>query len=250
MGRIRIGTSGWHYADWRGPFYPALMKADRYLPYYSRHFDTVEINNSFYMLPKVETLTLWRETTPEGFLFAVKGSRFITHMKKLKMEEGQGLWPLLERVEVLGDKLGPILFQLPPTWRYNGDRLAAFLAALPPRHRYTFEFRDITWMNEEAYAILRAHGAAYCIYDINRFIAPTVVTADFVYVRLHGPGDAYKDAYETGVLAYWADACVTWAASGKDVYVYFDNDHQGHAPHDALKLKALVAERARSLVLE
>lgn len=248
--RIHIGTSGWHYDHWRGPFYPRLMKTDQFLPYYARHFQSVEINNSFYKLPTVETLAAWRDASPPGFLFAVKGSRFITHMKKLKIEPGQGLFPLLERVEVLGDKLGPILFQLPPRWHFNAERFAAFVQALPARYRYSFEFRDITWLNEEAYAILREHRMAYCIYDISRFLSPEVVTADFVYIRLHGPGDAYQGSYDTGVLAYWADKCVAWAAGGRDVYCYFDNDQAGYAVHDALRLQALVNERTKTLVLD
>jgi uncharacterized protein YecE (DUF72 family) len=225
------------------------MKTDQYLPYYARHFHSVELNNSFYKLPTVETLAAWRDASPPGFCFAVKGSRYITHMKKLKLEEGHGLFPLLERVDVLGDKLGPLLFQLPPRWRYNGDRLAAFVAALPPQHRYAFELRDVTWMNEEAYDILRSHRMAYCIYDLSRFLSPEVVTADFVYIRLHGPGEAYQGSYDTGVLAYWADKCIAWAAEGRDVYCYFDNDQAGYAVHDALRLQALVEVRAKTVSL-
>jgi uncharacterized protein YecE (DUF72 family) len=248
MARIHIGTSGWVYPHWRGPFYPTDMKADRWLPYYARHFHTVEVNNSFYKLPTTETFAAWRDASPPGFLFAVKGSRFITHMKKLKVEPGQGMYPLLERVEALGEKLGPILFQLPPRWRFDAERLATFLSALPTQHRYTFEFRDLTWLNEEAYDLLRAHGAAFCIYDLSRFRSPSVVTADFVYIRLHGPGEAYQGSYDAGVLADWADACVTWATEGKDVYCYFDNDQAGHAVHDALRLQGLVDARSRALV--
>jgi uncharacterized protein YecE (DUF72 family) len=224
------------------------MKSDQFLPYYAGHFDSVEINNSFYKLPTVETLAAWREASPPGFLFAVKGSRFITHMKKLKIEPGQGLFPLLERVEVLGEKLGPILFQLPPRWRFDPERLATFVAALPRQHRYAFEFRDPTWLNEEAYAILRANGMAYCLYDLAGFLSPEVVTADFVYLRLHGPGQAYQGSYDTRVLAHWADRCLAWAAEGKDVYAYFDNDQAGYAVHDALRLQTLVKERATALV--
>lgn len=252
MSRIHIGTSGWHYKHWHGPFYPEVMRAERLLPFYARHFHTVEVNNSFYKLPSEETFATWRDTSPEGFLFAVKASRFITHMKKLKVEPGQGLFPLLERVDVLGPKLGPILFQLPPLWRFNAERLSTFLESLPLGHRYTFEFRDHSWLNEEAYALLRAHGAAYCLYDIAGFMSPSVVTADFVYVRLHGPipGAAYHGSYSMEALSRWADDCLAWAAEGRDVYVYFDNDIGGHAVHDALRLQGMVEARSRTLVLD
>lgn len=239
-GELQVGTSGWHYMTWRGPFYPEKMASSRFLDYYAARFGTAEINNSFYQMPKAETLEAWREAVPPGFVFAVKGSRFTTHMKKLKDPETSCL-PFLERVAVLGPKLGPILFQLPPRWRYDGERLAAFLAALPKGLRYTVELRDPTWLNDEAYDLLRAAGVAFCVYDYAGRESPRVVTADFVYVRLHGP-DArpYHGAYAGGLLEPWAAEIRGWLAQGLDVYCYFDNDVAGAAPNDALALLALL----------
>lgn len=238
---IQIGTSGYHYMHWRGPFYPPQLKPSQFFDYYVRHFRTVEINNSFYKLPSEETFAAWRACTPDDFVFAVKASRFITHMKKLKLEPGQGLFPLFERVRALGDKLGPILFQLPPLWRYNEERFASFLAALPKTHRYAFEFRHPSWYNESAYALLRQHGAAFCLYELAGHQSPVVVTSRLVYIRLHGPTErAYQGKYPIETLADWALRIQAWAAKGHDVFCYFDNDQAGYAAQDALLLKTLV----------
>jgi uncharacterized protein YecE (DUF72 family) len=240
LGVLRVGTSGWHYMAWRGPFYPERMPSTGFLAHYARRFPTAEINNSFYQMPKPATLAAWREAVPPGFVFAVKASRFTTHMKKLKEPEKSCL-PFLERVAVLGEKLGPILFQLPPRWRFDAERLAAFLAALPPGMRYAFELRDPSWLVDEAYALLREAGAAFCVYDYAGRESPRIVTSDFVYVRLHGPEERpYHGGYDGGRLAAWAAEIRAWRARGLDVYVYFDNDVAGHAPNDALALRALL----------
>ncbi|MBW1992375.1 MAG: DUF72 domain-containing protein [Deltaproteobacteria bacterium] len=239
--RIHIGTSGWHYGHWKGPFYPKNLDSGEFLPFYCRRFHTVEINNSFYQLPQAETLKVWRDTVPPQFIFAVKGSRFITHMKKLKDPE-QSLAIFLERIVLLGEKLGPILFQLPPRWAYNPGRLKAFLLALPPRFRYALEFRDPSWINDEACQILADHGAAFCIYQIAGFLSPREVTADFVYIRLHGPGAAYQGCYDARTLAGWAAAISDWAAQGKEVFCYFDNDEAGFAARNAEELQELLRQ--------
>jgi len=238
-GAIHIGTSGWHYDHWRGPFYPAgLAKAD-FLGYYQQKFHTVEINNSFYQLPKEKTLVSWRENAPEGFIFAVKGSRYITHMKKLKdPEESVGVF--LTRIKVLGDKLGPILFQLPPNFRFNAERLKAFLEALPREYRYALELRDPNWLNDETCRILAEHRAAFCIYEIAGRLSPQEVTSDLVYIRLHGPGGAYEGSYDTRTLAGWTDVISAWAAQGKEVFCYFDNDEAGYAAQNALSLQEML----------
>ena len=172
---VHVGTSGWHYEHWRGPFYPDDLRAPRFLAYYADRFRTVEINNSFYRLPSERALTTWRETAPPGFIFAVKASRFITHLKKLKDPEGS-LAPFLERIVFLGEKLGPILFQLPPRWHFDGARLAGFLAALPAGRRFALEFRDRSWINDRALELLAAHGAAFCIYELDGFLSPREMT--------------------------------------------------------------------------
>ncbi|MBV9470584.1 MAG: DUF72 domain-containing protein [Abitibacteriaceae bacterium] len=235
---IRIGTSGWHYGHWLGPFYPADLPTAQMLTHYLRYFDTVEINNSFYRLPELTTFENWREATPENFCFAVKASRYLTHMKKLKDPE-RGLENLMPRVAGLGEKLGPILFQLPPHWHVNVERLQAFLAALPLTHRYSFELRDTTWHTPEVYEVLRQHNVAFCIYDLAGFQSALEITADFAYIRLHGPGGAYQGSYSEEALQEWARLIRQWSETLKAIYVYFDNDQAAYAVYNALRLKEL-----------
>ncbi|MGE5568024.1 MAG: DUF72 domain-containing protein [Rhodospirillales bacterium] len=236
---IRIGASGWHYNHWRGPFYPEKLPASKFLAFYSQHFDTVEINNSFYKLPAESALEEWESTVPPNFLFSVKASRFITHMKKL-LDPEAAFKKFFDRVILLGRKLGPVLFQLPPRWNCDPERLDAFLSGLPRRLRYAFELRNPTWFNPEVEAILRNYRAAFCIYEIAHFLSPKTITSDFVYVRLHGPDGPYQGDYADSVLAGWARDFRAWNKTGKDVYCYFDNDQEGYAVKNALRLKELV----------
>lgn len=236
---IHIGTSGWSYDHWRGPFYPEHHSDSRMLDYYAQRLGCVEINSSFYHLPAAQTLQHWYDSTPDKFLFAVKASRYITHMKKLRDAEAT-VPALLGRVGTLGDKLGPILFQLPPHWRFNATRLAGFLDGLSPEFRYAFEFRDRSWINDHTCELLSAHAAAFCIYELDGFLAPQQVTSDFVYVRLHGPGAAYQGSYDERTLAGWAERIFSWASSGLSIHCYFDNDQHGHAVNNALRLQALL----------
>ena len=209
------------------------------LAHYIDHFQTVELNNSFYKLPAEKSLAVWRESTPANFCFAVKGSRFLTHMKKLKDAE-QGLARFLGAVEVLGPKLGPILFQLPPHWQSDLDRLDSFLAILPRYHHYAFEFRNPTWDTAETYKLLSRYNAAYCIFDLAGYCSPLQVTADSAYIRLHGPGGKYQGTYSDTALGHWAARIRDWDRELKSIYVYFDNDDSGYAPRDALRLVELV----------
>jgi uncharacterized protein YecE (DUF72 family) len=241
-GRIHIGTSGWHYDHWVGPFYPEGSRPDTFLAYYARVFPTTEINNTFYRLPAPEVLAAWRDRTPGDFTFACKASRYITHMKKLK-DPRQSCERFFEAVEMLAGKLGPILFQLPPKWRVDPGRLEAFLAALPRDHRFAFEFRDESWFTPAVYDLLGHHRAAFCIYDLGGRCAPDQVTADFVYLRLHGPGGPYCGSYDAGALAIWAGRILTWRKAGLDIYCYLDNDEQGYATQDARRLMELVGPR-------
>lgn len=234
-GRLYIGTSGWHYRHWVGPFYPEHTSSRDYLRYYAQHFRTTEINNTFYSLPTAKTLTQWCDATPAGFCFACKASRYITHMKKLKDPE-QNTRRFFEAIATLGDRLGPVLFQLPPNWHADTKRLAAFLTALPSGSRYTFEFRDHSWHSSAIYDLLERHSAAVCIYDLAGYQSSDVTTADFAYVRLHGPGGAYQGSYDGRALAGWARRIGGWRDSGLDIYCYFDNDEAGYAPNDALRL--------------
>jgi uncharacterized protein YecE (DUF72 family) len=239
---IRIGTSGWHYKHWLGTFYPADLKVSRMFEFYQRYFDTVELNNSFYRLPTPDAFVAWRDSAPSNFIFAVKGSRFLTHNKKLKEPE-QALQNLLPRSEILGEKLGPLLFQLPPKWKVNVERLEEFLRALPKQNRYAFEFREPSWHTPAVYQTLERHNAAYCIHELAGFHTPIVLTANFSYVRLHGPGARYQGSYADEKLSEWAERISKWKRRLKAVYVYFDNDEAGYAPRNALELKRLVSRQ-------
>ncbi|HZD26932.1 MAG TPA: DUF72 domain-containing protein [Alphaproteobacteria bacterium] len=239
-GHIRIGTSGWHYVHWRGPFYPQDVRSADYLAFYAGRFDTAEINNSFYRLPSAETVAHWAETVPAGFRFACKASRFITHMKKLK-DPTETTRAFFEVMGGLGRRMGPVLFQLPPHWRADPGRLDAFLAALPPGGRYAVECRDESWLAAPVYRVLERHGAALCLYEIAGRRSRPRLTADFTYVRLHGPGEeAYRGSYDGRTLNGWARRLGNWAAEGVDAWCYFDNDEAGYAPNDARRLKAML----------
>lgn len=235
MKRAYIGTSGWHYPHWVGPFYPDGTRAPDMFRWYAERFQTVEINNTFYRLPAPGTFERWRAAAPRGFLFACKASRFITHVKRLAVD-ASSISRFFDAVDLLGPHLGPILFQLPPRWHRNAERLAAFLDQLPPGHRYAFEFRDEDWMAPEITALLRAHRAAYCFYDIDGRHPEVPVTANFVYVRLHGPGGPYQGSYDARALRGWARRIRGWQDEGRDVYCYFDNDQHGYAALNAARL--------------
>ena len=242
---IHIGTSGWHYRHWIGRYYPKDIKPANMLAHYLRDFDTVELNNTFYRLPLESAFDSWRKATPPDFVFAVKGSRFLTHMIKLKDPE-RGLVNFIPRAERLRAKLGPILWQLPPRWNVNIERLEEFLAKLPRKHRYAFELRNETWMNDDVYALLRKHNAAFCIYELAGYHTPFIITADWTYVRLHGPTQfKYQGSYSDAQLAAWADRIREWSRTMKAIYVYFNNDDAAHAVRNALTLKSLVAQKKR-----
>lgn len=232
---ITIGTSGWHYAHWKGDFYPADMRPADYLEFYSRRFSTVEINNSFYPLPSIEALQAWVNLVPKNFRFSVKASRFITHNKKLKdAPECFGLF--FKRIKILSPLLGPILFQLPPRWKYNGERLEEFLQALPPAFHYVFEFRHPDWIRDEAFSLLRKYNASYCVHDMPESHSPILTTNNIAYVRFHGWSGTYAGSYSDSQLSGWAEILLNWEREGIHSYVYFNNDLGGHAPRNAMRL--------------
>lgn len=239
--RLYIGTSGWSYSHWADVFYPADLRTDHWFEFYAERFRTVEINNSFYRLPSEAALEAWRERSPANFTFAVKASRYITHVKRLKELASVGLF--VERVSILGPKLGPILFQLPPRWHANPERLDAFLASLPAGCRYAIELRDDTWFDARIYRSLQKHNVAFCIYEFDWRLSPLEVTADFVYVRLHGPGGKYQGIYGAEGLEPWAERVRAWQGNERDVYFYFDNDQAGYAAADAATLRCLVGDK-------
>ncbi len=212
------------------------------LDHYCRHFMSVELNNAFYHLPSTAAFENWRESTPAGFVFSVKASRYITHMKKLN-DAQQSLRALYERISVLGNKLGPLLFQLPPRWHYNHERLSCFLDALSKDYHHAFEFRDQSWLNEQCYELLASHGAAFCIYELDGYLSPKEVTGNIVYIRLHGPDGPYQGDYDKQTLAGWAGAISSWMAQSKAVFCYFDNDESGYAAKNARILQEMLSKR-------
>jgi uncharacterized protein YecE (DUF72 family) len=242
--RNYIGTSGWSYPHWRGTFYPAKLPARRHFEYYCDHFDTVEINASFYNLLRETTVEKWIGESPADFTFVLKGSRFVTHMKRLT-EPAESTERFLKSIEGFGDKLGPLLWQLPPRFGKDVARLDEFLASLPKQYRNTVEFRDHSWHAEDVYAVLRSHNAAFCIYELAGFTSPVEVTADFVYIRLHGPSvRKYEGEYGDAGTGEWAERIRKWNRKGLPVYCYFDNDQHGYAAFDALRLKQQLGETA------
>ncbi len=237
--KIFIGTSGYNYKHWKGPFYPDDMSSDEWFDFYCQNFDAVEINNSFYQLPEKKTFQSWKDRSPDNFRFSVKASRYITHMKKLK-DPKEPTGNFFKAVDGLDDKLEAVLFQLPPRWGFNKERLASFLKVLPADFKYAFEFRDNSWWNDETYELLQKNNAAFCIFDLEGTLTPKMVTSDMVYIRLHGPGRAYEGEYDIKKLSGWAGALSSWSNTGRMVHCYFDNDQDGYAAKDAEKLRKMV----------
>ena len=237
-GQIHIGTSGWNYKHWLGAFYPEKFPAKQMLAFYAEHFDTVEINATHYHLPDFSSFDNWRETVPDDFVFAVKASRFTTHMKKLKSPKAS-TEKFFVRAAKLRNKLGVVLFQLPPRWKVNVERLEHFLDAMPRGYRYTFEFRDESWFEDEVYDLLRKHNVALCFYHQMGYDSPQEITADFIYVRLHGTDSKYGGSYPDNALKQWARRIRRWRKDSRDVYFYFNNDPEGHAIKNALALKQM-----------
>src|SRR5438093_1364899 len=199
---VWIGTSGYVYKHWRGVFYPQDLPESRWLAHYTRYFPTVELNNTHYMLPAAKTFESWRDNSPEGFVYAVKASRFLTHMKKLK-DPQEPLARLFERAALLGPKLGPVLYQLPPRWHFDPGRLETFLEALPRQYQHAIEVRDHSWLNPEFFSMLERYGVAFCIASLPQYQTPVRATAPFVYIRFHGSSDMYYYNYTDDELRHW-----------------------------------------------
>jgi uncharacterized protein YecE (DUF72 family) len=243
MSEIRIGCSGFTYPHWKGVFYPPDVPSARWLEYYCQHFATVEMNNSFYRMPRPENCVNWRQRTPEGFVYSVKMHRVLTHRRRL-MEPQRTLEPFLRALAGLGEKLGPVLVQLPPRWRRDIPRLSEFLDACREYRRvsrWAVEFRDADWLADDTYDLLHRHNASLVLHD-NIKDHPRVLTADWLYVRYHGGqwGD-----YPAPYLAQQAAWLSSVAAGGCDVYAYYNNDQNGWAVKNALQLKSDLARRPR-----
>jgi uncharacterized protein YecE (DUF72 family) len=235
---IRIGCSGWQYKHWRGDFYPAGLASTGWLEYYADRFDTVEINNTFYRLPEASTFASWGRRVPRRFLFAVKASRFLTHMKKLK-DPGDPLRLFFTRAKRLDPALGPVLYQLPPRWPLNIDRFTAFLEALPAGRRHVVEFRDPSWYTDRVYALMERWKVALCLHDMQGSSSGRIAVGPFVYVRFHG-AQKYSGRYDDRTLATWAEWLLEQHGNGRRIFAYFNNDVGGHAPRDAQRLRSLM----------
>ncbi|MBW2029026.1 MAG: DUF72 domain-containing protein [Deltaproteobacteria bacterium] len=233
----RIGTSGWNYRHWREVFYPRGVPQARWLEYYAGHFDTVEVNATFYRLPPHRTFENWYEKTPDTFLWSVKGSKYITHTRRL-VEPPEPLERLYNGVECLRQKLGPILFQLPPSLSFDRSLFESFCRHLRPSFQHALEVRNATWLVEEAFRVMEQFNIAFCISDTaGRYPYHEAVTADFLYVRLHGSKKLYASCYSEEELGDWAKKIRGW---GKRAFVYFDNDFEGFAVKNAARLKELL----------
>jgi uncharacterized protein YecE (DUF72 family) len=245
MARVIIGTSGWHYGSWRGPFFPVGLPLKAQLQYYSSQFASVELNGVFYRTPSEEAVRGWRADTGKNFLFAWKASKVITHWKRLSNSSASSLALLEQRLTLLGNKAGPILFQLPPNFSCDPSRLEAFIAMLSTGRRYSFEFRHSSWYVPAIFRLLRKNNIALCLSDHHDAPAPWRRTADWVYVRGHGPGGRYEGSYPVRTLRAWAKRMHSWKRQGCDVFVYFDNDQKSVAPFDALRMRQLFKSSGR-----
>jgi uncharacterized protein YecE (DUF72 family) len=245
MARWLVGTSGYVYRDWRGRFYPRSLAASQWLPYYAARFPTCELNSPFYRLPTAATFRAWRGAVPDDFVFAVKASRFLTHIKRLR-EPRAPLALLLRRARGLRTTLGPVLFQLPARFHLDLERLDRWLAALArhPGLRATLEVRHASWLVPEVFERLARANVALCLHDWREQPVTGPLTADFVYVRRHGTRARYGGSYTERMLAGDAARVRDWIAGGRDVYVYFNNDGRAAAVRNALRVMQLLRASA------
>ena len=243
MADLRIGCSGFLYDHWRKNFYPEDLSKTYWLEYYSRHFPTIELNVTFHRLPERETFTKWYLSTPKNFVFSLKGSRFITHVKKLK-DCAEPIEAFFSRASLLKEKLGIILWQFPPTFNLDVERFKEFLEALKPYGtRNTFELRNRTWINKKVIDLLQRENAAFCMADYPEFLNKLPLTSDFVYMRRHGKGGSYATSYSTEVLKDDAKGIKAYLKQKKNVFIYFNNDAFGYAPRNASELITLLDKK-------
>jgi uncharacterized protein YecE (DUF72 family) len=236
LARYLIGTSGWHYEDWRQRFYPEKLPRAGWLEFYAGHFPTVELNNSFYRLPSERAFNSWRDNTPDGFTFAVKVSRYITHIRRLK-DCREAMDNFMQRAKILGDKLGPLLYQLPPGLHRDDETLASFLSDLPGGVRHVIEFRHPSWLVEDIFGVLRQHRVGLCVFDMPALACPRLATTDFAYIRFHGSESLYSSSYPDEALAGWAESIAGLAKTLDTAYIYFNNDVGGYALKNAVTIR-------------
>ena len=239
---IRIGTSGWYYDHWKERFYPPGLAKSKWFEHYAQHCNTVEVNNTFYHLPTPQTLTRWRDLAPESFLYAVKANRYITHIKRLK-DTAEEVKRFFDVVGLLKEKLGPILYQLPPSLHKDLDLLKSFIKLLPKKSPAVFEFRHESWYEQDTLELLGRLGAGFCIHDLGELTTPRIITGEAVYIRFHGTAGRYSGSYTDKKLADWAG----WIKQNKKnvtgIYAYFNNDADAYAIVNAKQLKNLLAGR-------
>jgi len=235
-----IGTSGWHYQHWQGVFYPEDLAKSDWLKYYTAHFPTVEVNNTFYHLPKDNSLEKWYQLAPPDFIFTTKASRYITHIKRLK-DTSQSLQLLFDKIHILGEKLGSVLYQLPPGLHKDIGLLKSFINRLPRNHISVFEFRHKSWFCDDTFQLLKDNNMSFCIHDLAGLATPKVITSKTIYVRFHGPGQRYAGNYTRQQLSAWAQWIEQNSCDVKFVFVYFNNDIQGYAIKNARQLRKLLS---------
>jgi len=236
LSRLHIGCSGWSYKHWKEKFYPSDLPQQNWFQFYSKVFDTVELNNTFYRLPPAKTFEVWKRQAPKGFIYAVKANRFLTHLKKLK-DSRIPLQRFLKRTRLLNDHLGPILYQLPPRWSLNFERLRSFLDLLPRDLDHVIEFREPSWFRDEVFALLNSHQVSFCCHDLSSLSVPRVATGHLAYVRFHGGKLKYQGSYPVEALSSWEPWLKGQLAGNKQAYVYFNNDANAHAVENAKVLK-------------
>ena len=235
---IRIGTSGWYYNHWHGLFYPETIAKHKWFEYYTKYFDTVEINSSFYHMPKPENVKKWYRASPESFIYAVKANRFITHLKKLRNIE-KPLVDFLQTISILKEKLGSVLFQLPPSLRKDFKLLKDFLSLLDKKVFGVFEFRHKSWYEDKCFSLLDDFGAGFCVHDMEGSASPRIITGKVIYIRFHGTTGRYAGSYNKNALADWA----RWIRINEKIkacYAYFNNDYKACAVKNAKTLRKLL----------
>ena len=234
--RYFIGTSGWHYDDWRGRFYPGKWPKSRWLEFYTRYFPTVELNNTFYRLPSEKAVANWYNISPPGFIFSIKVSSFITHIKKIQ-NTSEALSNFMSRTSFLNEKRGPLLYQLPPGMHRDDEVLTGFLKNLPDGYKHVVEFRHKSWLTDSVFELLRKYNAGLCVFDMPDLSCPLMATADFAYIRFHGRDSLYSSCYTDNELADWANRIAGLSVNLESVYIYFNNDVAGYALKNAVTIR-------------
>ena len=242
--RLFIGTSGWIYKDWKGVFYPEDLKKGEELNYYSKFFNTTEINSTFYRLPFENMVKGWYRKTPPQFSFAIKVSRKVTHIQRLK-DCKEILDDFFQRLSLLKEKASIFLYQLPPSLKLDLELLKDFLEILPPEHRHVIEFRNKSWFVDNTYSLLKEKNVGFCIVSAPKLDTILEATSDFVYIRMHGKEGWYRYFYSDEELKWWSDVINRFLEEGKTVFCYFNNDYQGNAVKNATKLKELLKDVSR-----